>query len=85
MTWAVAPQTAEQWIRHLLRAKAALDGGVVRRKVRDMERVVGRDRFLAEMARRGFTVVENAGQVIVFCNREPVRLLGADYKLSQKV
>ncbi len=46
----------------------------MRRKVRDMERMVGRDIFEREIARRGFSVVENAGQVVVFCNGEPVRL-----------
>lgn len=50
------------------------EGGIVRRKVRDMERMVGRDIFEREIARRGFSVVENAGQVVVFCNGEPVRL-----------
>lgn len=71
----VKPFTAEQWFRHLFRAKSALDGGVVRRSIRDMERMVGRVRFLAEVERRGFTAVENAGQVVVFCNREPVTSL----------
>jgi N-acetylglutamate synthase-like GNAT family acetyltransferase len=69
------PHTAEDWLRHLFDAKAAKDGGVVRRNARDMERMVGRSRFMAEMQRRGFTVAENAGQVIVFCNAEPVRIM----------
>ncbi len=63
----------EAWFRHLFDCQAAHDGGVVRRKVRDMERIVGRDRFIAEMQRRGFTAVENAGQVVVFCNAQKVR------------
>lgn len=67
------PMTPEAWFRHLFEARAALDGGVVRRKTRDMERIVGRDVFLAEIRRRGYTVVENAGQVVVFCNAEKVR------------
>ena len=83
MSDAIPPLTPEQWFRHLFAAKAALDGGVVRRKVRDMERMVGRQRFLDEVARRGFTAVENAGQVIVFCNAQPVRLLRGG-KLSGK-
>lgn len=66
--------TPEFWFRHLFGAKAALDGTVVRRKISDMERVVGRDAFEAELRRRGFSAVENAGQVIVFCNASPVRL-----------
>ncbi len=77
MNWALPPQTPEQWFDHLFTAKLARAGSVVRRKVRDMERWVGRDAFLAEIRRRGFTAVENAGQVIVFCNAEPVRLMTA--------
>lgn len=72
---AVIPLSPDVWFRHLFAAKSALDGGVVRRKVRDMERMVGRDRFLAELERRGYSAVENAGQVIVFCNAEPVHVL----------
>lgn len=65
----------EHWLRHLFASQAAQEGGVVRRKVRDIERYVGREAFLTEMRRRGFTVVENAGQFVVFCNHEPVRRL----------
>lgn len=75
MTQSVLPMTPEAWFRHLFAAQAARDGGVVRRKVRDMERLVGRSAFEAEIARRGFSAVENAGQVIVFCNAEPVRVV----------
>jgi hypothetical protein len=56
-------------------AKSVAEGGTVRRKVSDVERLVGRDRFLHEVRRRGFRAVENAGQFIVFCNREPVHIL----------
>jgi hypothetical protein len=52
-----------------------VEGGTVRRKVSDVERLIGRERFLHEVRRRGFRVVENAGQFIVFCNREPVYVL----------
>ena len=65
--------TPEAWFQHLFQARAAIEGGVVRRKVRDMERMVGRDVFLAEVRRRGFTAVENAGQVVIFSNAEKVR------------
>ena len=56
-------------------SRAAQKGEVVRRKVRDVEIFVGRGPFLQEARRRGFTVVENAGQFVVFCNAEPVRRL----------
>ncbi len=65
----------EKWIVHLFSAKSVADGGTVRRKVADVERLIGRERFLHEVRRRGFRVVENAGQFIVLCNREPVYVL----------
>jgi hypothetical protein len=67
--------TPEKWIVQLFSAKSVAEGGSVRRKVADVERLIGRDRFLHEVRRRGFRVVENAGQFIVFCNREPVYVL----------
>ncbi|HBS50897.1 MAG TPA: hypothetical protein DEA05_12825 [Rhodobacteraceae bacterium] len=39
--------------------------------------MVGRELFLSEIRRRGFTAVENGDQIIVFCNAQPVRLLTA--------
>ena len=63
----------EAWLLHLSSSQAAREGSVIRRQVRDVERYVGRTAFLDEMLRRGFPVVENAGQFIVFCNREPIR------------
>ncbi len=71
----IAPErlSPEGWIFHLFSSQAAREGGVVRRQLRDIERYVGREPFLAEMRRRGYTVVENAGQFVIFCNREPVK------------
>jgi hypothetical protein len=31
--------------------------------------------FMREIHRRGYQVVENSGQIIIFCNRAPVRWL----------
>ncbi|MDH3264564.1 MAG: N-(5'-phosphoribosyl)anthranilate isomerase [Paracoccaceae bacterium] len=67
--------TPEIWLRQVFGSHAALDGGVVRRKVRDVERIVGREAFEAHLRRRGFRAIENAGQYVVFCNRDPVRLI----------
>ena len=66
---------AENWISSLFSSQAAREGAVIRRKSRDIERYVGREVFLVDMRRRGFSVVENAGQFVIFCNREPIRRL----------
>jgi hypothetical protein len=69
------PIEPEHWQRQLFIAQAAADGEIVRRKVRDVERIVGRQRFAADLRRRGFRAVENAGQFVIFCNCEPVILV----------
>ena len=67
--------TPDRWLAQMFGSGPASKGGVVRRAARDVERIVGRDRFEAELARRGFGAVENAGTIVVFCNREPVRVI----------
>jgi hypothetical protein len=64
----------QHWVTHVFSSKAAREGGVVRRKIRDIERYVGLDAFLEELNRRGFSALENAGQLVIFCNQEPVRI-----------
>ena len=67
--------SADEWLRQLFSSKAARDGGVVRRKVSDVERIVGCLRFEHEIRRRGFRAVQNGQQYVVFCNRESIRLI----------
>lgn len=75
MSGPVLPMTPEFWLRQVFDARAARDGGIVRRKVRDVERIMGRAAFEAEMRRRGYRVLENAGQFVIFCNREAIRVV----------
>lgn len=67
----------EEWMLQIFSARAAAQGATVRRSTRDIDRIVGRTAFLKELNRRGFRAVENAGQTIIFCNQEPLRLIGA--------
>ena len=65
----------ERSLRQVFAAPAACSGGIIRRDVRDVERLIGREVFEAELRRRGFRAVENAGQYVIFCNAERVRLI----------
>ena len=51
--------TPDRWIIQLFSARAAAEGGILRRSVEDVERLVGRQRFCFEVRRRGFRAVEN--------------------------
>ena len=70
------PIKPDEFFRRLFGSRAAQSGAVVRRQVRDVERYVGRDAFLAEPKRRGFPVIENAGQFVIFCDQEPIKRVG---------
>ncbi len=66
---------ADIWLLQLFSSKSARAGGVVRRSVRDVERIVGRDHFEGELKRRGYHAVENSGQLVIFCNNAPIRVI----------
>mmetsp|Transcript_18127 Transcript_18127/g.28135 ORF Transcript_18127/g.28135 Transcript_18127/m.28135 type:complete len:87 (-) Transcript_18127:3648-3908(-) len=63
-----------EWLDHIFSAKAALQGGVVRRKVRDVERIVGLPMFRNELRKRGYRAIRNGGDFVIFCNRYPLQL-----------
>ena len=67
--------SANAWVTHLFTAKAVREGWVIRRKRRDIERYVGRHAFEQELGRRGYHTMKNAGQLIVYFNQEPVRVI----------
>lgn len=69
------PPSPEHWLTSTFSARIAAQGGVVHRKMQDVDRIIGRQAFLDEIDRRGFRALENAGQVIIICNAEPVRFL----------
>ncbi|SHM00631.1 hypothetical protein SAMN05443432_104102 [Roseovarius litoreus] len=70
-----SPLSPEIWLSDLFASKAVQQGAVIRRKARDVERFAGMDAFLREIDRRGYQVVENSGQLVIFCNRAPLRWL----------
>ncbi len=65
----------EPWIAQLFSAKAARKGAVVRRSLAWVDREVGRDRFVSEVQRRGYHLIETADQYIVVCHNGPIRIL----------
>ncbi|MBU3258589.1 aspartate aminotransferase [Roseovarius sp. PS-C2] len=77
-----SPLSPEIWLNDLFASKAVQQGGVIRRKARDVERFVGMELFLREIHRRGFQVAENSGQIVIFCNRALVRWLSGPVPLS---
>ena len=70
------PNTSpEAFLADVFKSRQVREGKVIRRAARDVERYIGRDAFIAEVHRRGYRAIENAGQIVIFCNQEPVRIL----------
>jgi hypothetical protein len=65
--------TPERWITQVFTSTEAMRGGVVKRQIRDVERLAGRQAFLAEVERRGFQAVENGRHFVIYCNALPIR------------
>jgi hypothetical protein len=63
----------EIWLAQIFASQAARQGGIVKRKVRDVERLVGRAGFERALRLRGFQAVENGDHFVIFCNNTPIR------------
>ncbi len=63
----------DQWLTQIFASVEARRGGVVKRQIRDVERLAGRDRFLSEVEKRGFQAVQNGRHFVIFCNDLPIR------------
>jgi hypothetical protein len=70
-----ARASGQDWLDQVFRAKAASCGGVLRRKVRDVEREIGRDALELEVRRRGFHLLECVGDFVIVCSPVPIRIL----------
>lgn len=58
----------DEWIAQIFSARAA-QGGVVRRSIAWVDREIGRERFIAEVRRRGFHLLASSNQFIVVLTR----------------
>ncbi len=63
----------QKWIASVFASRDARSGGVFKRQVCDVERITGREAFLAEVERRGWQALENGRHFIVCCNAQPIR------------
>jgi hypothetical protein len=71
----ILPVDPTTWLKATFDCPAARNGGVIRTTLATVEDHVGLERFIREVQARGYRAVENAGHIIVFCNRDPVMIL----------
>lgn len=68
-------ETGHRWMDQLFSAKAVRNGGIVRRKLTDVDREIGRAFLLEEVNRRGYHAVICGGQFIIICNPGRLQVL----------
>ncbi|MGB1236255.1 MAG: N-(5'-phosphoribosyl)anthranilate isomerase [Planktomarina sp.] len=68
--------TPEQWVAQAFSTAEVMRGGVVKRRIRDVERIAGRDYFFDQATKRGFQVLQNHNHFIVLCNPKPIKRVG---------
>ena len=69
------PLVGQDWLDQIFRAKAAHRGGVVRRKIADVEREVGRNALELEVRRRGFHLIECDRDFVILCTAAPLNII----------
>ncbi|NKX46147.1 N-(5'-phosphoribosyl)anthranilate isomerase [Roseicyclus persicicus] len=65
----------QDWLDQVFHAKAAQTGGVVRRKIVDVEREIGRDALELAVRRRGFHLIECDRDFVIICSGAPLRVI----------
>ena len=65
----------DYWVDAIFSARAAKNGGVVRRSVAWVEAEIGSHHLISEVRRRGFHMIETGGQYVIVCNRAKVRIV----------
>lgn len=63
------------WLDQVFRARAAREGGVIRRRLADIDREVGRPALELEVRRRGFHMSECGEHAVILCSRDPIRII----------
>ena len=71
MTQLIRMTDPSPWQNQIFSSKSK----IVRRSVLSVEREIGRDALELEVRRRGFHMIEAAGQFIIICDPNPVRLV----------
>ncbi|ROT98599.1 N-(5'-phosphoribosyl)anthranilate isomerase [Histidinibacterium lentulum] len=65
----------QSWLDQVFASDTARRGGVVRRKVSDVEREVGVAALELEVRRRGYHLLRSGGTFIVICRQDPVLVI----------
>ena len=65
----------QDWLAQMFRSKSAATGGVVRRRIADVHREIGREALELEVRRRGWHMLQSKGHYIILCSPTPFAVI----------
>jgi hypothetical protein len=66
---------ASAWVSQIFRAKAAKNGGIVRRRIVSVDKNASQAELRDEVRRRGFHMVRSGNQLIILCNKGEFKVI----------
>lgn len=68
------PRNAD-WLRQVFAAQSVRNGGVLKRKISDVEREIGADALELEVRRRGFHLIRTATHFLIVCDTGGIEVI----------
>ncbi len=65
----------QDWLAQVFRSKSAANGGVVRRRISDVHREIGREALELEVRRRGWHMLQSEGHYVILCSPAPFTVI----------
>ena len=79
LSYNMAIPTGKAWIKQIFAANAARTGGIVRRRVTNVQKFASYPMLRDEVKKRGFHMVrvgpKETGQYVIFCNQGEMKML----------
>lgn len=66
---------ASKWVAQIFQSQMAKTGGLARRKISSIQKYASLNEVELECAKRGYHIVENGNQWIIFCNKAKVQII----------
>ena len=65
----------QDWLDQIFTTKSAQTGGLVRRKIVDVNREISQEALELEVRRRGYHMLRCGGHFVILCKSDPITLI----------
>ena len=65
----------KKWVKQIFDSQIAKRGGIVRRKIKSIDKQSSRQELTAECGKLGYHIIEHGDQWLIFCDKAKVSLI----------